>query len=45
MGVINLIIKCMSKLNIWYHCTNAGFCAKKWPKSAKRPPETLDIIM
>nr|DAW33133.1 MAG TPA: hypothetical protein [Caudoviricetes sp.] len=32
----------MIKLNTLHHCTNAGFCAKKSPKSAKRLPETLD---
>ena len=37
MGVINLIIRCMSKLNTLYHCTKARICAKKLP-------ETLDII-
>ena len=37
MGVINLIMRCMSKLSTLYHCTKARICAKKMP-------ETLDII-
>lgn len=35
MGVINLIMRCMSKLNMLRHCTKARICAKNLP-------ETLD---
>lgn len=42
--MINLIMKCMSKLNTLYHFGIPCFCEKKYPQSAKKPPETLDII-
>lgn len=45
VGVINLIMKCMSKLNMLYHSGIPCFCEKKQSQSAKKPPETLDIIM
>nr|DAH59763.1 MAG TPA: hypothetical protein [Caudoviricetes sp.] len=42
--MINLIMKCMSKLNMLYHSGFPCFCEKSSPQSAKKPPETLDII-